>query len=61
MVSENREPIRDFTTTGLYDLSNLLIEARDLIRELSRATSEVQRNPARFFFGNREEGYEAPK
>ncbi|HMB77326.1 MAG TPA: MlaD family protein, partial [Kiloniellaceae bacterium] len=27
MVAENREPIRDFTTTGLYDLSNLLIEA----------------------------------
>jgi len=61
MVAENREPIRDFTGTGLYDLSNLLIEARELIRELSRATSDVQRNPARFFFGNREEGYEAPK
>lgn len=61
MVAENREPIRDFTSTGLYDLSSLLIEARDLIRELSHTTSEVQRDPARFLFGNREQGYEAPK
>ena len=61
MVAENREPISDFTSTGLYDLSSLLIEARDLIRELSRATTEVQRDPARFFFGDREQGYEAPK
>ena len=60
MVAENREPIRDFTSTGLYDLSSLLIEARDLIRELSRTTTEVQRDPARFFFGDREQGYEAP-
>src|SRR3546814_3082493 len=48
MLAENREPIRDFTNTGLYELSSLLTEARDLIVVLNRLTTEVQRDPARF-------------
>ncbi|GAB4359218.1 MAG: MlaD family protein [Kiloniellaceae bacterium] len=59
MISENREPIRDFTNTGLYELSNLLTEARELIVVLNRVTTEVQRDPARFIFGDQQQGYEA--
>jgi len=59
MLKENREPIRDFTNTGLYELSNLLTEARDLIVVLNRVTTEVQRDPARFIFGDQQQGYEA--
>src|SRR3546814_9672273 len=40
MLAENREPIRDFTNTGLYELSSLLTEARDLIVVLNRLRSE---------------------
>lgn len=59
MLAENREPIRDFTNTGLYELSNLLIEARELVIVLNRVTTEVQRDPARFIFGDQQQGYEA--
>ena len=61
MISENREPLRDFSATGLYEFSALLTEARDLVRELSRVTTDLQRDPARFFFGDRQQGYETPQ
>ncbi len=61
MVAENREPIRDFTATGLYELANLLTEARSLVTNLNRVSLEVQRDPARFIFGDQQEGYEAPR
>ena len=59
LAEENRAPLRDFTHTGLYDLTSLLIEARGLLSELSRVTTEVERDPARFLFGNQQQGYEA--
>jgi phospholipid/cholesterol/gamma-HCH transport system substrate-binding protein len=59
MISENRRPLRDFTGEGLYELTNFLTEARTLIDSLSRLTTEVQRDPARFLFGNQQQGYEA--
>ena len=59
LISENREPINDFTTTGLYELSNVLVEARELISVLQRITTEVQRDPARFIFGDQQQGYDA--
>ncbi len=59
LIAENREPINDFTTTGLYEVSNVMIEARELISVLQRITTEVQRDPARFIFGDQQQGYEA--
>ena len=59
MIAENRTPIRDFTTTGLYELTNMLIEARELIVSLNRVSTEVERDPARFLFGDQQQGYEA--
>ena len=58
LVAENREPLRDFTASGLYELANLLTEARQLITNLNRVTIEVERDPARFLFGDPQEGYE---
>jgi len=58
MVAENREPVRDFTATGLSELTGLLVEMRELVIALNRVTTEIQRDPARFFFGNQQEGYE---
>lgn len=59
LVAENRGPLRDFTGEGLYELTTFLTEARGLIDGLSRVTTEVQRDPARFLFGNQQQGYEA--
>ena len=61
MVAENREPFRDFTAGGLYELNTLLIEARALLTGLNRVTTEVERDPARFLFGDQQSGYEAGK
>jgi phospholipid/cholesterol/gamma-HCH transport system substrate-binding protein len=61
MVAENREPFRDFTAGGLYALNTLLIEARALLSGLNRVTTEVERDPARFLFGDQQRGYEAGK
>lgn len=58
-VAENREGVRDFTSTGLSELTVLLVKMQDLVGALNRVTTEVERDPARFFFGNRQQGYEA--
>lgn len=59
LVAENRGPIRDFTQTGLYELSTLLTEARELVVSFQRVATEVERDPARFLFGDQQQGYEA--
>lgn len=58
MVAENREPLRDFTGSGLYELAGLLNQMRTLVSRLNSVTAEVERDPARFLFGNSQEGYE---
>lgn len=58
LVAENREPLRDFTAGGLYDITNMVAEVRDLLVGLNRVTTEVERDPARFLFGNQQQGYE---
>ncbi len=58
LIAENREPIRDFTATGLAELAGLLVEMRDLVIAFNRVTTDIQRDPARFFFGNQQQGYE---
>ena len=59
MIEENREQIHDFTASGLYELTTLITEARDFLVGLNRVTTEVERDPARFLFGNQQQGYEA--
>lgn len=59
MLAENRPAIRDFTNSGLYELTSLLIEGRELVAVLTRVGSEIERDPARFLFGDQQQGYEA--
>ncbi len=58
MVAENREPLRDFTATGLYELAGLLNQMKTLVTRLNSVTTEVERDPARFLFGDSQDGYE---
>ncbi len=57
LVQENRPPLRDFGQNSLNQLSQLMVESRTLVANLNRITDEIQRDPARFFFGDRREGY----
>jgi len=45
LVRENREPLRDFTGSGLYEVSGLLSELRQLVSALSRFTVQLERDP----------------
>lgn len=58
LVSENRSPLKDFTSTALYEFSTFVTDLRTLVNGLARVTTEVERDPARFIFGNRQQGYE---
>ncbi len=61
LVAENRGPIHSFSGTGLSDLNALLAETRELVANLNRVTTEIERDPARFLFGNQQQGYDANK
>ena len=58
-IAENREPLRDFSNSGLYELSQLLTEMRLLVASMTRVSSQLERDPARFFFGDRRQGFQA--
>src|SRR5215475_641751 len=53
LIQDNRQPIHDFATTGLYELSSMITEVRLLAQTLNRVALEIERDPARFFFGDR--------
>lgn len=61
VIEENRPSLRDFTGDGLYELTSFLTEARALIDGLDRVTTQVERDPARFLFGNQQQGYETAR
>jgi phospholipid/cholesterol/gamma-HCH transport system substrate-binding protein len=58
IMTENREPIRDFTETGLYDAALLIAEFRELVGNLSRVTAQVQRDPSGFLLAGPRAGVE---
>ncbi|MCR9221301.1 MAG: MCE family protein [Alphaproteobacteria bacterium] len=59
LMEEARGPVGAFTSTGLYEFTQLVVEMRVLVASLSRITTEIERDPARFFFGDKTEGFEA--
>jgi phospholipid/cholesterol/gamma-HCH transport system substrate-binding protein len=56
-----RGPVRDFTANGLYDLAQFIGEARTLVASLTRLAYQLERDPARFLFGDQQKGFEATK
>lgn len=59
LVHENREPVRNFSTSALVELNTVLVDIHELADHLNRVTTEMERDPARFFFGNHQQGYDA--
>ncbi len=56
VVNKNKRALQDFASTGLYELSRFLTEARTLVAALQRLTERVERDPARFLFGDSQRG-----
>jgi paraquat-inducible protein B len=59
LVAENRQGLRDFTQEGLYEYSGLAQDAQRLVDQITRVTEELERDPARFLFGDRAQGISA--
>ena len=57
-MTESREPLSNFSATGLYEFAQLMSEARVLVGALSRLTEQIERDPARFLFGDQQQGVE---
>jgi paraquat-inducible protein B len=56
MVAENRQGLRDFTENGLYEITGLAQDAQRMVNQITRISEQLERDPARFFFGDRGQG-----
>jgi paraquat-inducible protein B len=56
MIAENRQGLRDFTETGLYEITGLAQDAQRMVNQITRLSEQLERDPARFFFGDRGRG-----
>lgn len=59
LIAENRQGLRDFTQGGLYEYTGLAQDAQRLVDQITRIADELERDPARFLFGNRAQGITA--
>ena len=57
LVQENRPSLKEFTQRGLSQLQQAISDARTLIGELNRIADSLERDPQRFIYGDRREGY----
>jgi phospholipid/cholesterol/gamma-HCH transport system substrate-binding protein len=57
LVKENRAPLRDFTQNGLSDLRDLVAQTQNLVATMTRTIDALDRDPARFLYGERRQGY----
>ncbi|MBV8536944.1 MAG: MCE family protein [Alphaproteobacteria bacterium] len=58
VAADNRAAVHDFSQSGLYELSQFLTDARVLVNTLNRLAEEMERDPARFLFGDQQKGVE---
>lgn len=56
VLTENRGPLRDFTGTGLYEMTALMTELRGLTDSLQRVADRLDRDPQRYLFGGANTG-----
>lgn len=59
LVAENRKPLKAFTEGGLVEFTKFVNEARYLVGSASRLVDDINRDPARFLFGNRQGTFQA--
>jgi paraquat-inducible protein B len=59
VIAENRQGLRDFTQYGLYEYTGLAQDAQRLVDQINRIAEQLERDPARFLFGDRSQGINA--
>lgn len=58
LIAETRRPLRDFAQYNLQDVGQLVVEARTLVASLARLLLQLERDPARFLFGDQQRGFQ---
>ena len=56
VINDNREPLKQFTGSALYEATDLIAQLRELAGSLARISQEIERDPARFFLSDRNKG-----
>lgn len=51
LIDRNKGAIDTFASSGLYEFTQLLAEARVLVSALTRISGQIEQDPARFLFG----------
>ena len=60
VIEDNREPLKQFSATTLYETGELVSELRRLIASMTRIAHQLEKDPARFFLNDRSTGVETP-
>jgi phospholipid/cholesterol/gamma-HCH transport system substrate-binding protein len=60
VIDQAKPQLKDFATSGVNQFTQLLSETRTLVANLSRVSEQIERDPSRFLWGDRREGY-SPK
>jgi phospholipid/cholesterol/gamma-HCH transport system substrate-binding protein len=57
LVADNEPQLHDFTRGGLSELQQLVQQSQQLVAQLGRIADSIERDPSRFIYGDRREGY----
>jgi phospholipid/cholesterol/gamma-HCH transport system substrate-binding protein len=60
VIADNREPLKQFSSTALYETAELVSELRRLVASMTRISHQLEKDPARFFLNDRNTGVDTP-
>lgn len=60
VIADNREPLKQFSSTALYEAAELVTELRRLVASMTRISHEIEKDPARFLLNDRNTGVDTP-
>jgi len=60
VIEDNREPLKQFSSTALYEAAELVSELRRLVASMTRISHQLEKDPARFFLNDRSTGVNTP-
>lgn len=58
LLGSNQAAVQEFASIGLVEFTQLVSETRTLVSTLTRVSTELERDPARFLFGDQQQGFE---
>jgi len=60
VLDDNREPLKQFSATTLYETGELVSELRRLVASMTRIAHQFEKDPARFLLNDRSTGVPTP-